>query len=126
MKVIHTKQAPAAIGAYSQAIQSGNFVFLSGQIPLIPETMQLCGEDIRPQIEQVFKNLSAVCQAAHGKLDQIVKLNVYLINLEHFSLVNEAMTRYFPEPFPARAVIGVSALPRGALVEMDAIMACNV
>lgn len=122
MKVIHTALAPAAIGTYSQAIQCGTTVYLSGQIPLDPSTMQLCSDDIRAQIEQVLVNLSAVCEAAGGRLRDLVKLNVYLIDLEHFSLINEAMTRYFAEPFPARAAIGVAALPRGALVEMDAIM----
>ena len=122
MQAIHTELAPAAIGTYSQAIRFGNTVYLSGQIPLDPKTMQLCSEDIRAQIEQVLMNLSAVCEAAGGKLSQIVKLNVYLIDLNHFPLINEAMSRYFTEPFPARAAIGVAGLPRGALVEMDAVM----
>ncbi|OGV49973.1 MAG: reactive intermediate/imine deaminase [Legionellales bacterium RIFCSPHIGHO2_12_FULL_42_9] len=122
MQAIHTELAPAAIGTYSQAIRFGNTVYLSGQIPLDPKTMQLCSEDIRAQIEQVLMNLSAVCEAAGGKLSQIVKLNVYLIDLNHFPLINEAMSRYFTEPFPARAAIGVAGLPRGALIEMDAVM----
>ena len=122
MQAIHTELAPAAIGTYSQAIRFGNTVYLSGQIPLDPKTMQLCSEDIRAQIEQVLMNLSAVCEAAGGNLSQIVKLNVYLIDLNHFPLINEAMSRYFTEPYPARAAIGVAGLPRGSLVEMDAVM----
>lgn len=122
MKAIHTELAPAAIGTYSQAIRFDNTVYLSGQIPLDPKTMELCSEDIRAQIEQVLMNLSAVCTAAGGKLSHIMKLNVYLTDLNHFPLINEAMSRYFTEPYPARAAIGVSALPRGSLVEMDAVM----
>lgn len=122
MQAIHTELAPAAIGTYSQAIRCGNTVYLSGQIPLDPKTMQLCSDDIRAQIDQVLVNLSAVCEAAGGKLSQIMKLNVYLIDLNHFPLINEAMSRYFSEPYPARAAIGVAALPRGSLVEMDAVM----
>ncbi len=122
MQAIHTELAPAAIGTYSQAVRSGNTVYLSGQIPLDPKTMQLCSEDIRAQIEQVLMNLSAVCEAAGGKLSQIIKLNVYLMDLSHFPLINEAMSRYFVEPYPARAAIGVAALPRAALVEMDGVM----
>lgn len=122
MQAIHTELAPAAIGTYSQAVRSGNTVYLSGQIPLDPKTMQLCSEDIRAQIEQVLMNLSAVCEAAGGKLSQIIKLNVYLMDLNHFPLINEAMSRYFVEPYPARAAIGVAALPRAALVEMDGVM----
>ena len=122
MQVIHTDLAPAAIGTYSQAIRVGHMVFVSGQIPLDPMTMNLSGDDIKSQLEQVFKNLSAVCAASGGSLNNIVKLTVYLTNLSHFPLVNEGMTRYFSQPFPARAVVGVAALPRGALVEMDAVM----
>lgn len=122
MKSIHTELAPKAIGTYSQAIQSGQTVYLSGQIPLNPETMQLCDEDIKLQIPQVLENLSAVCEAAGGSLSHIVKLNVYLVDLNHFHLVNDAMRRYFVEPYPARVAIGVAALPRGSLVEMDGIM----
>ncbi|KTD61510.1 RidA family protein [Legionella spiritensis] len=122
MQAIHTDLAPAAIGTYSQAIRCGNTVYLSGQIPLDPETMQLCSEEIRLQINQVLENLTAVCEAAGGSLANIVKLNVYLTDLNHFPLVNEAMTRYFTEPFPARAAIGVSALPRGSQVEMDGVL----
>ncbi len=122
MKPIHTDLAPKAIGTYSQAIQSGRTVYLSGQIPLNPETMQLCDDDIKLQIAQVLENLSAVCEAAGGSLSHIVKLSVYLVDLENFYLVNEAMRRYFVEPFPARVAIGVSALPRGAKVEIDGVM----
>lgn len=122
MQVIHTDAAPAAIGTYSQAIRSGDTVYLSGQIPLSPQTMQLCSDDIVPQIEQVLVNLAAVCEAAGGSLANIVKLSIYLVDLSHFQLINDAMSRYFTEPYPARAAIGVSALPRGAQVEMDGIM----
>ncbi|KTC65435.1 endoribonuclease L-PSP (plasmid) [Legionella adelaidensis] len=122
MHPIHTELAPAAIGTYSQAIRTGNTVYISGQIPLDPTTMQICSEEIRLQITQVLENLAAVCEAAGGSMRNIVKLTVYLVDLNHFPLINEAMSRYFHEPFPARAAIGVSALPRGAQVEMDAIM----
>ncbi len=122
MQPIHTELAPAAIGTYSQAVKCGDTVYLSGQIPLDPKTMQLCSDEIRLQITQVIENLAAVCEAAGGSLVNIVKLNVYLTDLNHFPLVNEAMTHFFTEPYPARAAIGVAALPRGAQVEIDAIM----
>ena len=122
MQVIHTDLAPAAIGTYSQAIKVDNTVYLSGQIPLDPKTMLICSEDITAQIEQVICNLKAVCEAAGGSLAHIVKLSVFLTDLTHFPLINEAMSRFFHEPFPARAAIGVKALPKGALVEMDGIM----
>lgn len=122
MRPIHTKLAPEAIGTYSQAIRCGETIYLSGQIPLDPETMQLCSQDIKLQITQVLENLAAVCEAAGGSLTNIVKLNVYLTDLAHFPLINEAMSRYFVTPYPARAAIGVSALPKGANVEMDGIM----
>ncbi|KTC77038.1 RidA family protein [Legionella brunensis] len=122
MQPIHSDLAPAAIGTYSQAIRCGNTVYLSGQIPLDPKTMQLCSTEVRMQINQVFDNLMAVCEAAGGSLANLVKLTVYLTDLSHFPLVNEAMTRYFAEPYPARAAIGVSALPRGAQVEVEGIM----
>lgn len=125
MQPIHTDLAPAAIGTYSQAVRCDNTVYLSGQIPLDPTTMQLCSDEIRMQINQVFDNLSAVCEAAGGSLANLVKINVYLTDLNHFPLVNEAMTRYFAEPYPARAAIGVSALPRAAQVEVDGIMVLN-
>jgi len=121
-KVIHTDLAPAAIGPYSQAIQCGDFIYLSGQIPLDPQTMLLCSEDIKLQIEQVFHNIRVVTQAAGASLDHIVKLTVYLVDLSHFSLVNDAMLRYFKEPYPARVAIGVASLPKGSQVEVDAIL----
>lgn len=119
---INSESAPAAIGTYNQAVQCGDTVYLSGQIPLDPQTMQLCSDEIRLQIDQVITNLSAVCKAAGGSLANIVKLSVYLTDLNHFPLINEAMAHHFSEPYPARAAIGVSALPRGAQVEMDGIM----
>ncbi|KTC86038.1 MULTISPECIES: RidA family protein [Legionella] len=122
MQPIHTDLAPAAIGTYSQAIRCDNTVYLSGQIPLDPKTMQLCSDEIRMQINQVFDNLAAVCEAAGGSLADLVRITVYLTDLNHFPLINEAMTRYFTEPYPARAAIGVSALPRGAQIEIDGIM----
>lgn len=122
MQAIQTSNAPEAIGTYSQAMRAGDTVYLSGQIPLDPKTMQLCSDEIRLQIAQVIENLAAVCEAAGGSLSRIVKLNVYLTDLNHFPLINEAMSRYFSAPYPARAAIGVAALPRGSQVEMDAIM----
>jgi reactive intermediate/imine deaminase len=122
MKVIHTEDAPQAIGTYSQAIEAGGMVYLSGQIPLNPETMTLCSADISEQIHQVFKNISAVVHAASCSLSQVVKLTVYLTDLTYFSRVNEIMAQYFSEPYPARVALGVSALPRGALIEIDAIV----
>lgn len=120
--IIHTEKAPKAIGSYSQAIKVGSTVYLSGQIPLQPEIMEMVQGDMRAQISQVFENLKAVAEAAGGSLADIVKLNIFLNDLAHFPLVNEVMARYFKEPYPARAVIGVAALPRGAAVEMDAIV----
>lgn len=122
MQPINTKQAPEAIGTYSQAMKCGSTVYLSGQIPLDPLTMTLCSEDIKEQIEQVIKNLSAVCEAAGGSLAHIAKLSVFLTDLSHFPLINEAMSRHFSQPYPARAAIEVSALPKGSKVEMDGIM----
>lgn len=119
---IHTDKAPAAIGPYSQAVRAGDTVYLSGQIPLVPETMDLVGEDIESQVRQVFANLSAVTEAAGGSLAHIVKLNIYLTDLAHFARVNELMTEYFQDPYPARAAVGVAALPKGAGVEMEGIM----
>jgi len=121
-EIISTADAPQAIGAYSQAVKAGNTVYLSGQIPLIPETMELVEGDMRAQITRVFDNLSAVAKAAGGSLADISKLNIFLTDLSHFSLVNEIMAEYFSEPYPARAAVGVASLPKGALVEMDAIM----
>jgi reactive intermediate/imine deaminase len=120
--VIHTDQAPKAIGTYSQAIKVNHTVYLSGQIPLLPDTMELVKGDMRAQITQVFKNLSAVCEASGGNLQNIVKLNVYLTDLSHFPLVNEVMAEFVQEPYPARAAVGVASLPKGAAVEMDAIL----
>lgn len=121
-QIIHTDQAPAAIGAYSQAVRVGSTVYLSGQIPLDPVTMQLVTGDVEAQIRRVLDNLAAVARAAGGSLADIVKLNVFLTNLGHFALVNQVMASYFQEPYPARAAIGVAALPRGAEVEMDAVL----
>lgn len=120
--VIQTEKAPAAIGTYSQAIKVNNTVYLSGQIPLDPATMQLVEGDMRAQITRVFDNLAAVCAAAGGELQDIVKLNIFLTDLGHFALVNEVMANYFVQPYPARAAIGVASLPRGAQVEMDGVM----
>ncbi len=120
--IIQTDKAPQAIGTYSQAIKVDRTVYLSGQIPLVPETMTLIEGDIGTQITQVFENLKAVAEAAGGDFSDIVKLNVFLIDLAHFPIVNEIMGCYFQEPYPARAAVGVSALPKAADVEMDAIM----
>lgn len=121
-ETIHTAAAPAAIGTYSQAVRAGETVYLSGQIPLDPNTMELVSGDIDVQIRQVFDNLAAVARAAGGGLGDIVKLTVYLTDLGHFPRVNEIMSQYFQEPYPARAAIGVAALPKAAAVEMDAIL----
>ncbi|MBE8189751.1 MAG: RidA family protein [Candidatus Thioglobus sp.] len=122
--IISTENAPQAIGTYSQAVgvTGGLSIYLSGQIPLVPATMEMVEGDIRAQIEQVFTNLQAVCKAANGDLNDIVKLNVYLTDLNNFPLVNEIMATYFNQPFPARAALGISELPKGALVEMDGVM----
>ena len=120
-RVIHTVHAPAAIGTYSQAIQTGNTVYLSGQIGLDPQTMQLV-DGIEAQIRRVFDNVKAVCEAADGSLADIAKINIFLIDLANFQLVNQIMGEYFAEPYPARAALGVASLPRGALVEMDGVM----
>ncbi len=121
-EIIHTDKAPKAIGTYSQAVKAGNTVYLSGQIPLIPETMEMVQGDMRAQITRVFDNLKAVCEASGGSLADIAKLNIFLTDLSHFPLVNEVMASYFSQPYPARAAIGVATLPRGAGVEMDGIM----
>ena len=120
--IIHSDHAPAAIGTYSQAVKVNNTVYLSGQIPLDPKTMMLVSDDIRDQIQQVFKNLTAVCEAAGGDLSHIVKLNIFLTDLSNFGAVNQVMGEYFQQPYPARAAIGVSELPKGAQVEMDGIL----
>jgi reactive intermediate/imine deaminase len=121
-KTIQTDLAPQAIGTYSQAVRCGDSVYLSGQIPLVPQTMELVEGGMEAQIRRVFDNLSAVAVAAGGSLADVVKLNVYLVDLGHFALVNQVMAEYFQEPYPARAAMGVAALPRGAQVEMDAVM----
>ena len=121
-EIIFTEDAPQAIGTYSQAVKVGNTVYLSGQIPLIPKTMELVKGDMASQIKRVFINLAAVAKASGGSLSNISKLNIYLIDLSDFPLVNEIMAEYFTEPYPARAVVGVANLPKGAMIEMDAIM----
>ena len=121
-EIIQTDRAPQAIGTYSQAVRSGNTVYLSGQIPLIPESMELVEGDMEVQIRRVFDNLSAVAEATGGSLADVVKLNVFLTDLGHFAIVNTVMAEYFQPPYPARAAVGVAALPRGAQVEMDAVM----
>jgi reactive intermediate/imine deaminase len=121
-EIIHTNDAPKAIGTYSQAVKAGNTVYLSGQIPLDPATMTLVDGDMGAQIARVFDNLQAVARAAGGDLKDIVKLNIFLTDLGHFALVNEIMAKYFKEPYPARAAVGVASLPKGAQVEMDAVM----
>jgi reactive intermediate/imine deaminase len=120
--VIHTDRAPKAIGTYSQAVRAGNTVYLSGQIPLDPATGQLVSGDIEAEIRRVFDNLAAVAAAAGGSLADVVKLTVFLTDLAHFPKVNEIMATYFREPYPARAAVGVAALPRGARVEMECIL----
>src|SRR3569623_1407421 len=124
-KLINTDKAPAAIGTYLQAVRVVATVYLSGQIPLVPATMLLRDGDMRAQITQVFENLKAVAEAAGGSLNDIVKLNVYLTALSHFPLANEVMAKYFAEPYPARAAVGVAALPKGAAVEADGVMVLN-
>jgi reactive intermediate/imine deaminase len=121
-QIIKTSEAPAAIGTYSQAVKVGQTVYLSGQIPLDPTSGEMVSGDVRAQIVRVFENLAAVATAAGGSLADVVKLNVFLIDLKNFPIVNEIMAQYFKEPYPARAAVGVAALPRGAAVEMDAIM----
>ena len=121
-EIIRTDQAPQAIGTYSQAVKVGQTVYLSGQIPLVPETMEMVDGDIEAQIRRVFDNLQAVARAAGGSLADVVKLNVFLTDLSHFPVVNQVMADYFSQPYPARAAIGVAALPKAAGVEMDAVM----
>ena len=124
-EVISTPNAPQAIGTYSQAVRIGNTVYLSGQIALIPKTMELKEGDIAERIHQVFQNLTAVCEAAGGSLQDIAKLNIFLTDLSHFATVNEIMAQYFEQPYPARAAVGVKELPKGTDVEMDGIMALS-
>ena len=121
-EAIHSDNAPAAIGTYSQAIRSGDIVFLSGQIPLDPKTMELVDGDFEARARQVFENLKAVAEAAGGSLNQVVKLTIFLTDLDNFAAVNSVMEGYFDQPFPARAAIGVASLPKGADVEADAIL----
>lgn len=121
MKTISTSNAPAAIGPYSQAVRAGDTVYLSGQIPLDPKTMQIV-EGFENQVKRVFENLRAVCRAAGGDFDRVVRVTIFLVDLAQFPKVNEVMAAYFKEPYPARVTVGVSSLPRGALVEIDAVM----
>ncbi|MCV6615658.1 MAG: RidA family protein [Cellvibrionaceae bacterium] len=120
--IVETSNAPAAIGTYSQAVKVNNTVYLSGQIPLDPATMTLVEGDFAAQAHQVFKNITAVCEAAGGSIQQVVKLNIYLTDLSNFPVVNEVMAQYFDEPYPARAAIGISQLPKEALIEADGIL----
>jgi reactive intermediate/imine deaminase len=120
---IHTRYAPDAIGTYSQAIKSGSMVYFSGQIPLDPATMAMVTGDIAAQTRQVFNNIQEVARASGGSLDRIVKLAIFLTDLTHFPIVNEVMSEFFAEPYPARSTVQVSALPRGAQIEIEAIMA---
>ena len=122
--IISTDKAPAAVGTYSQAVAftGGTTIYLSGQIPLVPETMEVAEGGIEAQIHQVFKNLTAVCEASKGSLSDIVKLNIFLTDLNNFATLNEIMASYFVEPYPARAAIGVNELPKGVSVEMDGVM----
>ena len=122
-KAIHTTDAPAAIGSYSQAIETNGLVFISGQIPLDPATMNIVEGDFETRARRVFDNLKAVAQAAGGDLNQIVKLTIYLTDLDNFAAVNSVMTEYFNEPYPARAALGVSSLPKGCDVEVEAVLA---
>lgn len=121
-EIISTDKAPQAIGTYSQAVKTGNTVYMSGQIPLVPETMEMVEGDIEQQIRRVFDNLRAVAEAADGSLTDVAKLNIFLVDLANFATVNKVMAEYFAEPYPARAAIGVASLPKGAGVEMDAVM----
>lgn len=122
-QAIHSAAAPAAIGTYSQAVQTGNLVFLSGQIPLDPTTMEIVAGDFEARARQVFDNLRAVAAAAGGDLNQVVKLTIFLTDLRNFATVNSVMADYFDQPYPARAAVGVAALPKGADVEADAVLA---
>lgn len=122
-EALHTDNAPAAIGTYSQAVRSGKLIFLSGQIPLLPATMEVVEGDFEARARQVFENLKAVAEAAGGSLDDAVKLTIFLTDLGNFATVNSVMQEYFSEPFPARAAVGVASLPKGVDVEADAILA---
>jgi reactive intermediate/imine deaminase len=122
-QIISTPHAPAAIGVYSQAVRVGNTIWVSGQIPLDPNTKELVSAEIEPQVRQVFENLKAIVSAAGAGFDDVVKATVFLVDLSHFALVNKVMAEYFREPYPARAAIGVASLPRGAQVEVECIVA---
>ena len=124
-EIISTKNAPQAIGPYSQAVKTGNLIFISGQIPLNPETGDLMNASIQDQAEQVIKNLTAICEEVNGSLADIVKLTIYITDMNDFAVVNETMQKYFSEPYPARATVEVSALPLGVNVEMDAVLVCH-
>jgi len=120
--IVTTDNAPSAIGTYSQAVKVGNTVYLSGQIPLDPKTMEVVGDTFAEQAEQVFKNLVAVCEAAGGCIDDMVKVNIFMTDLSNFATVNEIMSRYFSQPYPARAAIGVAQLPKGVAIEIDGVV----
>ncbi|WNC72665.1 RidA family protein [Thalassotalea psychrophila] len=120
--IISTDNAPSAIGTYSQAVKVSNTVYLSGQIPLDPKTMEVVSQDFAEQAEQVFKNLCAVCEAAGGDINNMVKVNIFMTDLANFATVNEIMSKYFTQPYPARAAIGVSQLPKGVDIEIDGIV----
>ncbi|MAG77119.1 MAG: RidA family protein [Thalassotalea sp.] len=120
--IVSTDKAPSAIGTYSQAVKVTNTVYLSGQIPLVPETMEVVEGGFAEQTEQVFKNLVAVCEAAGGSINDMVKVNIFMTDLANFATVNEIMSKYFKEPYPARAAIQISALPKGVDIEIDGIM----
>ena len=120
--IINTDAAPAAIGTYSQAVKIHNTTYISGQIPLVPSTMQMVSDDFAEQTHQVFKNLRAVCEAAGGSLNDMVKVNIYMIDLSQFATVNEIMSQYFTQPYPARAAVQISALPKASQIEIDGIM----
>ncbi|WP_137165466.1 RidA family protein [Salinimonas lutimaris] len=120
--IIQTDKAPQAIGTYSQAVKAGTTVYLSGQIPLVAETMEMVSDDFEAQARQVFENVKAVCEAAGGNMNDLVKVNIYLLDLAHFAKVNEIMSSYFNQPYPARAAIGVKELPKGAQIEIDGVM----
>jgi reactive intermediate/imine deaminase len=124
MNLIKTDKAPKAIGPYSQAIKAGDWIYISGQIPLCPNTMEVVGETVEKQAEQVFKNLSAIVEAAQGTIDKLVKVTIYLTDLSQFELVNQVMTQHFHSHQPARAVVGVKALPKDVMIEAEAIMYC--
>ncbi|MFW0072474.1 MAG: RidA family protein [Coxiella-like endosymbiont] len=121
-QIISTNKAPRAVGIYSQAVKAGNTIYFSGQIPLDPETMEIVHDDFKNHVHRIFKNMSAIAKAAGGNLAQIVKLTIYLTNIENFSVVNEVMKNYYEEPYPARSVVSVKQLPKNSLIEIDAIM----